>query len=266
MMGQGLKLSVVLLCLLGSGGCSSTESEPDPNGTVSGFCTNWGKAACSSAVVIACSGADKVDAELTDNCVLSQRAFCEDLLPAKGFSSQKATECLNAVKTAYSDARLNALEIATVRHRGEPCNHLIKGTQGKGESCAIDDDCDTLHNYLCVLKSGEGSCQIPTLVENGDPCSAPADACNPGYYCGVDEACVKSKDVGKACAADFECATGLACTGDTPICTARVSAENCTKDDDCTTNVCEIPVNSSTGRCVSSIILSGTTSVCEDLQ
>ena len=266
-MGQGLKFSLVVLCLLGAGGCSSTTTEADPNANVNGFCENWAKAACSPNVVLACSGADKIDATLTDACVSSQQAFCKGLLPAKGYSSENASQCLSAVKTAYSDARLSALDIATVRHRGDPCNHLIKGTQGKGDSCLSDDDCDTLRNYLCVVKSGEGSCQIPTLVENGDPCSAPGDACNPGYYCGVDEACVKSKDVGKPCAADFECATGLACTGDpTPKCTARVSAENCMKDDDCTTNVCDIPVNSSTGRCVSSITLSTSTSVCEDLQ
>jgi hypothetical protein len=264
-MRQGLKFSFVLLCLL-SFGCSSTEDAPDPNGTVSGFCGNWAKAACSSAVVLACSGADKVDAELTDSCVMSQRIFCEGLLPGKGFSSDKAAQCLTAVQSAYKDARLTSAEIATVRHRGDPCNHLIKGPQGKGESCTMDDDCNTLQNYLCVFKSGQGSCQIPTVVAPGDPCSAPGDACDVGYYCGVDEACVKSKDVGKTCAANFECATGLVCDSDTAKCVARVSAESCTQDDDCTTNVCDIPVNSESGRCVSAITLSASTGVCEDLR
>jgi len=265
-MRQGLRFSFVLLCLLSFGGCSSTEDAPDPNATVSGFCGNWAKAACSSAVVLACSGAEKVNAELTDSCVMSQRVFCEGLLPAKGYSSQKASQCLSAVQNAYKDARLTAAEIATVRHRGDPCNHLIKGTQAKGESCASDDDCNTLQNYLCVFKSGQGSCEIPTLVENGDPCSAAGAACNTGYYCGVDEACVKSKDVGKACNADFECATGLVCDPDSEKCVARVSAESCTQDADCTTNVCDIPVNSESGRCVSAITLSASTGICEDLR
>jgi hypothetical protein len=263
---QGLKFSFVLLCLLGTGGCSSTDAEADPNGSVSGFCTNWAKAACSSAVVLACSGAEKVNAELTDSCVMSQRAFCEGLLPTKGYSSQKASQCLSAVQSAYSDARLTALEIATVRHRGDPCNHLIKGTQDKGESCASDDDCNTLQNYLCVMKSGQGTCQIPTIVDNGDSCAAAGAACNPGYYCGVDEACVQSKVVGKKCAENFECATGLVCDPESLVCTERVSAENCAKDDDCTTNVCDIPVNSDTGRCVSSITLAASTGLCEDLR
>jgi hypothetical protein len=264
--GKGLKFSFLLLCLLGVGGCSSTEDAPDPNATVSGFCGNWAKAACSSAVVQACAGAEKADATLTDACVVSQRVFCEGLLPAKGYSSQKATQCLSAVQNAYKDARLTALEIATVRHRGDPCNHLIKGPQGSGESCAIDDDCDTLKNYLCVMKSGSGTCQVPKLVDNGDSCSAPDSACNPGYYCGIDEACVKSKAVGKTCAADFECETGLVCDPDTTKCVAKVSAEKCMKDDDCTTNVCDIPVGSSSGMCVSAITLSASSGVCEDLR
>ena len=267
-MGQGLKFSFVLLCLLGTGGCSS-EDVDNPNATVSGFCENWAKAACSSNVVLACSGAAKLDADLTDECVISQRNFCEDELLAgksKGYSSEKAAQCLSAVKAAYSDARLTASEIATVRHRGDPCNHLIKGTQRKGESCGGDDDCDTVQNYLCVFKSGEGTCQIPSLVENGDSCAAPADACNPGYYCGVDEACVQSKAVGKTCAADFECTTGLVCDPDTSNCIARVSAESCTQDADCTTNVCDIPSGLTTGRCVSAITLASSTGICEDLR
>jgi len=261
---QGLKFSFVALFFLGMGACSSTENEPDPNGTVSGFCGNWAKAACSDSVVLTCSGEDKVDAELTDGCVSKQRVFCEGLLPATGFSSEKASQCLSAVQAAYKDARLTAAEIATVRHRGTPCNQLIKGSQEKGESCTSDDDCNTLENFVCVLKSGEGTCQIPTLVENGDPCSAPGATCNVGYYCGVDEACVKSKDVGKACAATFECATGLEC--DAGKCVERVSAESCAKDDDCTTNVCDIPVGASTGRCVSTITLSASSGLCEDLR
>ncbi len=264
MMGQGRKFSAVLLCLLGTGGCSSTEAAPDPNATVSGFCENWAKAACSAKVVAACAGADKADADLTDGCVISQQAFCEGLLPAKGYSSQEASECLNAVQQAYSDGQLNADDIALVRHRGEPCNHLVKGTQGKGESCLSDDDCDTVQNYLCVLKSGAGSCQIPTVVEAGDPCTAPGAACKTGYYCGIDEACVKSKMVGASCTESFECTTGLEC--DTGKCVMRVDATSCAKDDDCTTNVCDIPVAASTGRCVNAITLSSSTSICQDLR
>jgi len=263
-MGQGLKFGFVLLCLVGTAGCSSTESEPDPNATVSGFCGNWAKAACSNSVVLACAGADKVDAGLTDACVMSQRVFCEGLFPAKGYSSRKASQCLNAVQTAYSDSKLDADEIAIVRHRAEPCNHLVKGPQDKGESCTKDDDCDTVQNYLCVFKSGAGTCQVSTLVGAGKSCSAPGAACDVGYYCGVDEACVESKAEGDKCTDNFQCDTGLACESDK--CVARVDPTSCTQDEDCTSNVCDIPVNSSTGRCVSRITLAASTGICEDLR
>jgi len=262
--GKGLKFSFVLLCLLGVGGCSSTEDLPDPNATVGGFCGNWAKAACSNAVVLACSGAEKVDATLTDKCVRKQQLFCEGLLLAPGYSSQKASQCLGAVQNAYSDARLSATEIATVRHRAEPCNHLIKGPKAEGESCDVDDDCDTIKNYLCVKKSGVGSCRIPTVVANGTSCSAPDAACNPGFYCGVDESCVQSKAVGKTCTEDFECLTGLVCNANK--CTEKVSPDECMKDEDCATNVCDIPVNSDSGMCVSAITLSASSGVCEDLR
>ena len=72
--------------------------------------------------------------------------------------------------------------------------------------------------------------------------------------------------MGKACDADFECATGLVCDPATSKCTVRVSAESCTQDNDCTTNVCDIPSGLSTGRCVSAITLASSTGICEDLR
>jgi hypothetical protein len=169
---------------------------------------------------------------------------------------------LGAVQKAYSDGKLTALEIATVRHRGDPCNHLVKGPKAAGESCTGDDDCNTLKNYLCVLKSGQGSCQIPMLVDNGTSCAAPEAACNPGFYCGDGENCVQSKPAGKACTATYECATGLDCDAATGTCVARVSQRECTKDEDCTTNVCDLPG----GLCVSSITLAPSEDLCKVLR
>ena len=261
-----MKFSVVLGCLAVSFlGCSGKEPTPDPYATVSMFCDGWAKAACTGDVVVACSGAEAADNSLTQACLSSQHAFCLTLVPAAGYSSENASQCLSAVQTAYGDGKLSAREIATVRHRGDPCNHLIKGPQAKGESCDVDDDCDTLNDYLCIVKGGAGTCQIPTLAANGDPCTAPEAACNAGYYC--DENCVKSKAVGSTCAASFQCATGLVCDGDPMKCVAKVSEANCTKDDDCMLNkVCDIPVGASTGLCVSSISLGSTSTICEDLR
>lgn len=257
-----MKFSVILLGLLATLGACAASDSGDSYGTVTQFCVAWGKAACSSKVVLTCSGADKTDDMLVEGCVDKQAAFCEGLLPATGYNSAQASTCLSAVHDAYSDGKLSAAEVLTVRHRGAPCNHLIKGAQGVGEDCTSDDDCNTLKNYLCVFKSGGGTCQIPALVENGTSCAAPEAACNPGFYCSTDENCVQSKAAGKGCTAAYECATGLDCDADTSKCVARVSADKCTKDDDCTTNVCDLPL----GKCVSSIILAPSEAICQDLQ
>src|SRR5450432_2574846 len=119
-----MKMSFVLLGLAaGIGACSSKEETPDPYATVGQFCLAWGHSACTSNTVLACSG-DTSDA-LTQACVAAQEQFCEGLLPTTGYSSAQAVSCLSAVQAAYSDGRLSAAEVATVRHRGAPCNHLI---------------------------------------------------------------------------------------------------------------------------------------------
>ncbi len=258
-----MKLSFILLGLaVGLGACSSKD-QPDPYATVAEFCTEWGKAACTNEAVQRCNGVDASTETLTNACVASQEAFCQGLLPATGYSSKNAGQCLSAVQAAYSDGKLTALEIATVRHRGAPCNQLIKGAQSEGETCTVDDDCDTLGGYLCLSKAGAGTCQIPTIADNGTSCEAADKTCNPGFYC--DSNCIESKAVGGKCAEDFECATGLVCNPDTLKCAAKVSATACRADSECTTNVCDIPMGAETGRCVSTITLSSSTGICADL-
>jgi hypothetical protein len=254
------------------GGCSAKPATPDPYATVSDFCQAWGEAACNSLVVKNCSGM-ATTAPLTEACVEQQQVFCEGLVNANpGYSSTQAKTCLNAVSAAYKDASLTADEIATVRHLGDPCNHLIKGPQAVGDSCTQDDDCDTLTNVQCVMKSGVGTCVVPTLVANGTSCSAAAAACMPGFYCDGSH-CVESDAVGDKCDADYECATGLTCSGidadagtTSGKCATRVSQTACTADGDCTTNVCDIAAGATTGVCVDSIILSPTDGVCGDLR
>jgi hypothetical protein len=262
-----MKFCCCFLGLIACLGACSAKDTPDPYATVTDFCAAWGKEACNVNVVNHCSGMDTT-AALTETCVEKQQAFCEGLVPTTGYSSAQAQVCLDAVGKAYSDATLSAAEISTVRHLGEPCNHLIEGPVAKGDACTVDDDCDTVHNVQCVLKDGVGTCVIPSLVANGTSCAAPGAACMPGFYCG-DDNCIQSKASDAKCMATYECATGLECTGldadagsATGKCTARVSQSACTQDDDCTTNVCE----PATGMCVSSIFLSPAEAVCGDLR
>ena len=253
-------------------GCSSKDNA-DPYGTVSEFCEAWGKAACNTTVVNHCSGMTTTT-ELTSACVLKQQVFCESIVPSAGYSSAQATTCLDAVKAAYSDAALDGAEIATVRELGAPCNHLIKGPVAMGGACTQDTDCDTVHNVLCVMKSGVGACVIPTLVANGTDCSAPAAACNPGFYCDAvnSGACVATHGLNKTCAGNYECSEGLTCTGADATagtagkCTMPVDPDMCMADTDCTSGVCDITSGSTTGSCTDQIILSHAESLCGDLR
>jgi hypothetical protein len=146
---------------------------------------------------------------------------------------------------------------------------LIKGPKIKGEACAVDNDCDTVENYLCVMKAGVGACAIPSVVDNGTSCKAAEATCNPGFYC--DKNCIQSAAVGEDCAHDYECDTGLACDiaagADTGTCTSPVSQTKCTADQDCgSTKVCDIAIGGTMGTCVSKITLTPDTGLCKDLQ
>ncbi|HEX3777592.1 MAG TPA: hypothetical protein VHV51_24150 [Polyangiaceae bacterium] len=252
-------------------GCSSKD-QTDPYATVSEFCEAWGKAACNSTVVSNCSGETTTDG-LTQACVNKQQTFCEGLVPIIGYNSAQASRCLDAVKNAYSDAKLDGTEVLTVRHLGDPCNHLIKGPAALGESCTQDDDCDTVHNVLCVMKGGTGTCAIPKPVAAGMDCSDPSASCSDGYFCDPDAmACIAVRAEAKSCAGDYACAAGLACQGADPTagtngtCTAVVQTNMCMADTDCASGVCDIVGTATTGACVESIILSHAESACGDLR
>ena len=262
-----MKFCAFLLGFLACVGCSSKD-KADPYATVSEFCEAWGQAACNSTVVNHCSGMTTTT-ELTQACVLAQQKFCETIVPDTGYDSAQAKTCLDAVSAAYSDATLNGTEIATVRDLGAPCNHLIKGPIAMGGTCTKDTDCDTVDNVLCVMKAGVGACVIPKVVDNGTDCTAPEAACNPGFYCDGSN-CVAQHLENKSCTADYECATGLACTGVTATstsgtCTMPVAATMCTLDTDCETGVCDIATGMTTGLCTQQIILTPTDSLCGDL-
>ena len=265
-----MKTCAIFLCLVASiVGCSS-KADDDPFATVSGFCEGWGKAACSKTVVSNCSGVDEAEVTSlqTNSCVVSQQKFCEGLVP-DGYVSKQASKCLDGVKLAYSDGKLTTTELATVLHLGEPCDHLIKGPKAKGEACASDNECDTVENYVCVMKAGVGACAIPTVVDNGTSCKAAEATCNPGFYC--DRNCVQSAAMGDECAHDYECDSGLLCDmpagSDTGTCTPPVSQTKCTADEDCiSSKVCDIAVGGTMGTCVSKITLTPDTGLCEALE
>lgn len=248
-------------------GCSA-KTHSDPNATVSDFCEAWGKAACNATVVKNCAGEAMATDPLTQACIEKQQTFCEGLVPTTGYNSAQAQTCLDAVGAAYADATLTGEEVAVVRHLGEPCNHLIKGSHAEGTTCNTDDDCDTTTNVQCVTKNGVGTCVIPMVVANGTSCAAPAASCMQNFYCDGRN-CVESAALGEACVDSTQCAATLTCQGADPDagttsgnCAAPGNATGCVTDSDCTPDACE----TATGKCVASIILSPAEALCADLQ
>jgi hypothetical protein len=236
---------------------SCSEDEP-PAETRDGFCDRWADAACSAEVVSACQAAD------ADACRLAQEEFCLDLVPANGFVDERADDCIDAVRAAYTDADLTADELSTVARLGEPCDRLVRGPRATGESCTSNLDCDGPTGAECVFKatSVNGTCQTPVSVDPGLDCSADDAVCTEGFYCNGDN-CIVGGEVGDSCSRNEECAGGY-CDGGTCVAGRAIDAD-CSADEQCSSGLCY--AFSATERvCVDRVRLSRTDPLCEDLR
>jgi hypothetical protein len=262
----------VALAAASTGACSSERDAPikaNPLATTDGFCTKWAEDACNETVVANCSATD------AEACQAPQKAFCLEVVPSNGYSPDFAQECLDAVKTAYADAKLTREELGVVLQLGEPCDKLIKGAGEDGALCTDRSDCNTLAELECVKKAGEetGTCRIPRPVGGGFSCIEPDELCDDGFYCDGDN-CLARKAEGRACASDDECVlearcdvvTDLDAGTSTGTCVPRAElAQPCTQDADCKSNICTIGAAGS-GRCVREVILSGSEPLCDNLR
>jgi hypothetical protein len=247
-------------------GCSGEDApEPNPLANKAGFCTEWGRAACQQTVVSACNAAS------VEDCVASQRAFCESVVP-RTYTSTKAEACIAAVKAAYADADLTAEELQVVRHLTPPCDQLSKGLLAEGDECAEDEECDTAAGLHCVRKQEAvlGSCEIPVEVAAGDFCDEPSQVCDTDHYCN-GENCVSFKKTNGACSADYECKPVDHCAieadADQGKCTPRLELnEACSADEDCQSGYCVTKSGETEGECASMIRLSRSEPLCDDLQ
>jgi hypothetical protein len=262
-----MKKSLFLLFAAGSlAACSGGATGPkqDADNTLrnqASFCGQWAKAACNDNVVSNCDEQDK------EACVANQESFCETLVPSTGYSSKRAKDCIDAVRAAYADAELDAAELDVVLRLGGDCAHLVAGPDKMGEVCSEPNDCDTVHDYTCVIKAGDatGTCQIPMIQQNGEPCDGLAMVCNAEAYCD-GENCLVRKAAGKACAYDAMCEDGDVCnipddsTDGSGTCSAKLALRaTCTQDSDCASNICLA------GKCTSKVVLTAESSVCQNL-
>lgn len=260
------KCLIVLFTAFSVAACSGGATGPkdsadDAFRNQSTFCTAWAKAACNDTVVSNCDEVDK------ETCVENQSSFCETLVPSTGYSSKRAKDCVDAVRAAYADAELDASDLDVVLRLGGDCAHLIAGGDKVGEVCSEPNDCDTVHNYTCVIKAGDssGTCQIPQIQGNGEPCDGLAMVCNAEAYCDGDN-CLVRKPEGKTCSYDAMCEDGDLCdipadsTDGTGKCAAKAALRaTCSDDSECASNICL------SGKCTSKVVLTSESSLCQNL-
>jgi hypothetical protein len=251
-------------------GCSGSEPGPGAAGggslkTTVAFCEKWAEAACNAKVVSAC-GADSKEA-----CIESQAAACFDLIPY-GYDPKNAKACLDAVGKAYEDADLTSEELELVLQLAAPCDRLIKGPIGKGETCSVTTDCNTLDGLKCIIKSGKeyGVCEVPREVGGGFSCKKAEEVCAEGFYCDGTN-CLAQKEEGDECEFDAECEPSLRCdipSGETTgTCVNRKkNGSDCSTNEECQSHLCAKPREASTGKCVNQVRLSADSAFCEDLR
>ena len=184
-----------------------------------------------------------------------QKQFCESLLASKGlngpFVLAKANTCVDAVKTAYASASLNAAGKDTVLQLGYPC--------------------DTLETEATDAGSDSG-CGAAVCRTGGQTCGGADEACVPGFYCDGAH-CIESPAAGATCCITASCSPVITCqvtdrcagAEGSQTCVARSPAlAVCTEDAECAQGLlCSSPTN---GMCTQLLVLNVNESVCQNLR
>jgi hypothetical protein len=249
MIARCLILGLVLLAA-----CKKQE----PPRTREQFCRDWAAAACSEEVISVCQ------ASSAEACHSSQEAFCRKLVPSD-FSDANGTVCIDAVRNAYKDADLKDAELATVLKLADPCDALIVGPKGQGDTCTKQSDCDASAGLQCVRKStsSDGVCEVPEEVGGGRSCKAAQKTCSAGFYCDGNN-CIEAKSSGQDCMIQEECGLSGFC-GDDGKCADRLAVgDPCNSDGQCKTGICyEFQGNQT---CTNRIRLARAEPLCDDLR
>ncbi len=237
------------------------EDAPQPPGNAVAFCTAWGKAACNDFAMDRCGSPDE------DQCVEYQQEDCLRRVDAEKYDKAGADECLNAVKAAYDDAKIDGEEWATLFELSGPCSGVQSSPADPGDSCSKDSDCDVAAGQSCVLrpaKNAKGQCYEPEPATGGESCDDPQVQCAEGFYCD-GEHCLASGKKGGDCSAKEPCKDGLRCVddGDTATCEEKLELRaTCASNDECQSGLCAAASNGKKG-CATSVLLDFGNSICD---
>lgn len=257
----GLALCVAAGLVSSCGG----EDDDDPLASVSGFCNEWAKRACSDAVQLNCSSGSP------EECQNAQSNFCLDLIPDDLYTKTGAKECLAAVEMAYRDGDLDGQELALVTELAGDCTSILSGDGEEGETCMEDVDCDVSTGLVCVRRLDEpsGECHVPVPVAGGEDCDDPELVCPSNAYCTEDRSCRAKQDEGEVCSSTEPCKSGLNCV-ETPdagvgVCVEKLGAsEECRVASDCESGICR---EATDGRiCARLIRLDINQPICDDFR
>ncbi len=240
--------------------CSSEESTtpaPDPLKTVEGYCGALAAAVCNADVVGACylSDASSLEADTT-SCIaaMARPASCNP--GGYDYDRAGAEACIAAARKTFADAKVTKEELAEL---GGACLVVFSKGGAQGTPCTSDTDCDGGEGLRCVGKpAASKTCQEPELVGPAGSCEADNQVCEPGLYCGADDACVKLKEVGQDCGEEKPCVDAALCTAGQCV-AKKGNGEACSGDGECTGGFCVTASGASAGVCGSQLVLAPTT-------
>ncbi|MFT3695785.1 MAG: hypothetical protein QM831_21790 [Kofleriaceae bacterium] len=130
------------------------------------------------------------------------------------FDSDKANECINAIKNAPCD--LTAKES---RVTPDACTQAVSGTLEDNTDCYSNESCKS---GTCIAQSCPdaccvGQCRAESPPANmGEPCAT--RACAEGLTCDNTKTCVPLYTAGTTCIDSTDCEYGLACVGSPGTC------------------------------------------------
>ncbi|MBW2454564.1 MAG: hypothetical protein JRI68_08640 [Deltaproteobacteria bacterium] len=239
--------------------CADTETA-EPTGPAfaseTAFCKAVAEAVCNSNVVSACYGSS--DATLPDDTQSCVEQYSRQVNCNPGsfpYDPAGAEGCIAAMTAAYADGAINQTDVENIANA---CLPVFSSGGAAGSTCDIDSDCDGTASLRCVIKGGEGTCQVPEEITPGQTCGEAQQVCEEGYYCGSDDACIVRPGVAGDCSEIKPCVETALCLDG--VCFAKTdNGGTCTVSSECLGGFCVLATGATDGSCGAQYTLSPTT-------
>jgi hypothetical protein len=130
-------------------------------------------------------------------------------------------------------------ELALVLRFGGACEQAVMGGSARGEACETSLECDAAHGYACVKKadSGDGTCQIPEVVDPGRDCDEAPQTCSAGFVCDGRH-CVQTAERGEPCVIHEQCGDDGYCDENGQCAARHAVNDSCGQDVECARGIC----------------------------